>query len=115
MTDPHLDLSHPGRMILSDTVTVASIVVGNARLIVGDDPRFVDVESGDPLILVSRYRLAEVLRVGGIAYHREHDKEWRDNPWKDGISVDLDGPALDYLVHYIATHAEHDCGEHDER
>ncbi len=35
-------------------------------------------------------RLAELLRTGGIAYHREHNPQWRDEPWKDGVLMDLD-------------------------
>jgi hypothetical protein len=34
--------------------------------------------------------IAEAIRVGGIAWRREHDPEWRDKPWHDGISVDVD-------------------------
>ncbi len=39
---------------------------------------------------VTRERLAEALRAAGIAWHREHDPDWRDKPWHDGVLVDLD-------------------------
>lgn len=35
-------------------------------------------------------KLIEAIRVGGIDWHREHNPRWRNNPWKDGIVVDLD-------------------------
>jgi hypothetical protein len=38
-------------------------------------------------------RVAEAIRAAGITWLREHDPEWRDKPWMDGISVDLDEDA----------------------
>jgi hypothetical protein len=53
-------------------------------------------------VMVTREQLLERLRIGGIDYHRKHDKQWRDNPWKDGINVDLDEQdVLDHLVDFI--------------
>ena len=39
---------------------------------------------------VTRERLTEALRAAGIAWHREHDPDWRDKPWHDGVLIDLD-------------------------
>lgn len=35
-------------------------------------------------------KLAEAMRSAGIDWHRKHDRNWRDKPWMDGISMDLD-------------------------
>lgn len=34
--------------------------------------------------------VAEAIRCAGIEWHREHDPEWRDKPWKDGVPIDVD-------------------------
>lgn len=50
-------------------------------------------------------RLKDLIRRGGIEWHRAHNPEWRDKPWKDGISVDLDeDDVLTFIAAYIASH-----------
>lgn len=43
----------------------------------------------------------ELIRTAGIKWHRENNLRWRDNPWKDGILIDLDER------HVLATIADH--------
>lgn len=35
-------------------------------------------------------RISEAIRCAGIEWKQQNDPSWRDKPWKDGISVDLD-------------------------
>lgn len=37
-----------------------------------------------------RGHIAEAIRAAGIEWHRSNDPKWRDKPWMDGVSVDLD-------------------------
>lgn len=49
-----------------------------------------------------RERIAELLRTGGIAWHRANDPEWRDKPWHDGVVLDLDeDDQADFLATYL--------------
>ena len=57
----------------------------------------------------ARQRLLEAIRLGGINWHREHNPHWRDNPWKDGISVDLEEDSvLEAIADSIIAHADPD-------
>lgn len=52
-------------------------------------------------------RLKDLIRCGGIAWKRENDPNWRDNPWKDGILVDLDeDDVLDALAAYVLENSD---------
>lgn len=54
----------------------------------------------------TRERLIELIRTGGIKWNRENNLSWRDNPWKDGILVDLDEQrVLETLADHIIAHA----------
>ncbi len=46
--------------------------------------------------------LAELLRAGGIEWHRRNDPAWRDKPWTDGVQMDLDeGDQCGFLASYL--------------
>lgn len=51
-------------------------------------------------------RLKDLIRAGAIDYLRLTDPNWRNNPWKDGVVVDLDeDEALDHIARYVASRA----------
>ena len=57
----------------------------------------------------ARERLAEAVRIGGINWHRANNPRWRDNPFKDGISVDLDeNDVVEMIVQTIIDGADPD-------
>lgn len=60
----------------------------------------------------ARQRLTEAIRMGGLNWHRANNPEWRDKPWKDGISVDLDEPdVVEMIVQTIIDNADPDIEE----
>lgn len=64
----------------------------------------------------ARERLAEAVRIGGINWHRDNNPAWRDNPWKDGIRVDLDEPdVVEMIVQTIIQLADPDEESGEER
>lgn len=59
-------------------------------------------------------RLCDLIRCGGIEWHRRNNPEWRDNPYKDGIVVDLDeDDVLRALAAYILQHEDTKTGGTD--
>ncbi len=49
-----------------------------------------------------RERIAELLRTGGIDWHRTHNPNWRDKPWTDGVPIDLDeDDQCEFLAGYL--------------
>jgi hypothetical protein len=62
----------------------------------------------------ARDRLAEAIRLGAIAWHREHNPRWRDNPWKDGLQMDLDeSDQVECIVQTILDLADPDAESKD--
>lgn len=57
----------------------------------------------------ARERLAEMIRAGGIDWHRANNPEWRDKPWSDGVIVDLDeADVIEAIVDRILAGADPD-------
>ena len=61
----------------------------------------------------TRERLADLIRTAGIAWKRANDPSWRDEPWMDGIVVDLDD-VEDFIAGYIIERADPDEGDPNE-
>jgi hypothetical protein len=55
----------------------------------------------------ARERLAEAIWMGGCAWKRAHDPDWRGKPWMDGVMVDLDeSDVVDAIVDRILANAD---------
>ena len=73
--------------------------------------------STDPIIIwaptsvkqTTRERLADLIRCAGIAWKRANDPDWRNEPWMDGIVLDLDLEGVDdFIADYIIERADPD-------
>jgi len=76
-----------------------------------------DYDNGEPITIwppttikqTARERLAELIRLGGIDWHRENNPEWRGKPWMYGVRVDVDeSDVVEAIVDRILSHADPD-------
>ena len=59
-----------------------------------------------------RELLAERIRAQGIAWHKDHDPDWRDKPWMDGVRIDVDeDDQVEYLVRGVTAVIRDAVGE----
>lgn len=82
----------------------------------------IEISNGEPITIwppttikqTARERLAELIRLGGIDWERANNPRWRDQPWKDGICLDLDeSDMVEALVERIIKGADPDTESGD--
>lgn len=79
-------------------------------------------DNGEPITIwppttiqqTARERLAELIRLGGIDWRREHAPDFREGKtWMDGAVVDLDeSGVVEAIVSRILRHADPDSEGH---
>lgn len=75
-------------------------------------------DNGDPITIwppttihqTARERLAELIRLGGLDWRRDHAPDYREGKaWMDGVMVDLDeSDVVEAIVSRILAHADGD-------